>query len=245
MLQTLSGMLITNTPGIAILLVLLKEAHRESVPKKALVWLLLIGTSLIIPITLVQTGIGLAEKIPLLTAHPLISELLMTIIRLAFVEELFKFLGTKLVTWKGNYFTSSYQGMLFTAIVGLCFGLIESLLFITLVSQQNTSNFWMTVMIRSLIGMPAHGAYGLIIGKFYGQAKLADIQNNKSRRNKLFCLAVFVPSILHGLYDWLVSSQIVTIASSPNLIPSIMIGLDILLVVFAYYLLYHEKKLGR
>lgn len=237
----LLGIILINTPALIILTILLKQARKEKVPVSALVLLIIIGAVLIVPITFLQTGFGMVVKLPFLIKHPLLNEMVMTIIRLAFVEELCKFLATKIVTWKGNYFTNTYQGMIFPAVVGLLFGLVESVLFLMLMSQQAPSDYWITVLLRAFIGAPAHGAYGLLIGKFYGQAKLAEQTGKKDLKKKNLWLALLVPSLIHGLYDWLVASQFMTFGPA-KLLPSIIIFLDILVILYAYFCVYREKS---
>lgn len=240
----LLGIILTNTPAIIILTILLTQVKKEGTPRRILILLSIAGALLIIPITLLQTSFNLFVNFEFFSKHPLVNEFFMTVIRLAFIEETCKFVVTKIITWKGSYFKNTYQGMILPAIVGLFFGLVESILFLMLISQQMPDNYWLTVLLRALIGAPAHGAYGLLIGKFYVQAKLSEQIGNKKLKIKNLWLALLIPSLIHGLYDWLVASQFITFGSE-KLLPTIIILLDILVIIYAYVSLYREKKQKR
>ncbi|ODJ49423.1 hypothetical protein BFR40_12000 [Brochothrix thermosphacta] len=241
MTQMLIGSILSNIPGFILLIIIIRQARKEIVPRKTLFLLILAGAVLIVPITGLQTVIGLGNTIPFIGEHPLLSEIFMTVLRLAFVEELCKFVATKWITWKGNYFTNTYQGMLFPAIVGLLFGIVESTAYVALSLATFPDDIWITVLMRMIIGAPAHGAYGILIGKYYAKAKLATHQDNQVLKRKYFWLALLIPTSIHGAYDWLVSSQIFKMGDT-SIMMIIVICLDVLVVIYAYILLYREKN---
>lgn len=241
MSQLLVGSIIANLPGFVVLIIMLRLGRKESVPIKPLIFLVLLGTLLMIPIVALQTILGYGLKLPFFTAHPFISEIFMGIIVLAFSEELCKLMAAKIITWKGVYFTNTFQGMLFPAIVALTFGLVETITYVALVVTQHPDQFWFTVIARAFVGAPAHGAYGLIIGKFYGQAKLADSQHNVALKRKNLWFALLVPVLIHGVYDWLVGSQFIKIGDT-SIVSYLVIFVDVLILVYAYFLFYREKK---
>lgn len=241
MTQMLIGSILSNIPGFILLIIIIRQARKEIVPRKTLFLLILAGAVLIVPITGLQTVIGLGNTIPFIGEHPLLSEIFMTVLRLAFVEELCKFVATKWITWKGNYFTNTYQGMLFPAIVGLLFGIVESTAYVALSLATFPDDIWITVLMRMIIGAPAHGAYGILIGKYYGKAKLATHQDNQVLKRKYLWLALLIPTAIHGAYDWLVSSQIFKMGDT-SIMMIIVICLDVLVVIYAYILLYREKN---
>lgn len=240
MMQMLVGSILCNIPGLVLLIYILRDAKKENIPMRVLRILVPVGCLLMLPVIALQTFVGYAGELSFFQSHPLLSEIVLSAIRLAFIEELCKYLGTKAVTWRGDYFSNSYQGMILPAITALSFGILENVLFIALSLAELQKQFWLIVLTRALIGAPGHGAYGVIMGMFYWKAKDAEHRNDNKRKHKNLCLAVLVPSCIHGLYDWLASSQIVKIGDT-SIVTVIMVILDFVVIVYAYLMLYRER----
>ena len=242
-MQMLLGSILSNMPGLALLIFMLREAKRNRIPTKTLRLLVIVGCMLMLPVVALQTAVGYLDFLPLLRTHPMLSEIVLSAIRLAFVEELCKYLGTKAITWRGTYFNDSYQGMLLPTITALSFGILENVLFIALSLAELQGQFWLIVLTRAFIGAPGHGAYGVIMGIFYWRAKIAERNGNRADMRKNLCLAVLIPACIHGLYDWLASSQIIKIGDT-NIVTGIMVALDLTVIVYAYWRLWCERKAG-
>lgn len=238
------GYILSNILGIGLLIYMIREARSEKVPTKTIVFMVIIGCLSIFPIIILQTAFGMIADIASINSHPLLQEIVMVPIRLALIEELCKFLGTKILTWKGNYFSNSYQGLLFPAIVSLSFGIVENLLFVALSLQQFQDQFWTIIILRAFLGAPAHGAYGILIGIFYGKAKHAEHQNDRPRKYKYLSFAVLTPTCIHGLYNWLTTSQIVKIGDT-SIVSSAVMVVDVIVILCAYYTLYREKTMAQ
>ncbi|MDD4849916.1 MAG: PrsW family glutamic-type intramembrane protease [Gemmiger sp.] len=233
--------ILSNLPGFILLVLLIRQSRKEKTPVRPLSLLVIFGFLAMVPIVALQTVVGYANEIPFIGSHALLSEILMTVIRLAFIEELCKLAVTAILTWKGNYFVTPLQGMMYPAIVGLSFGILESIAYMALSIQQFPTEFWSIVLMRALLGAPAHGAYGLIIGIYYGRAKQAARQHNTVSKRKNLMLALFIPTGIHGLYDWLVSSQIIKIGDT-SIVTVLVILMDIFVIFYAYYAFYKQWK---
>lgn len=241
MTRMLVGGILCNLPGLVLLIYILREAGRENIPAKSLRRLVIVGCLLMIPVVALQTAAGSMDGLPFLQTHPLFGEMVLNGIRLAFIEELCKFCGTAAVTWRGGYVHNAYQGMLLSAVTAFSFGLLENVLFIALSLAELPGQFWLIVLTRALIGAPGHGAYGVIMGFFYGRAREAGQLENRRIRWENLCLAVLIPGGIHSLYDWLASSQIVKIGDT-HIVTGIMVALDFLVIVYAYMMLYRRGK---
>ena len=77
------------------------------------------------------------------------------------------------------------------------------------------------------------------MGIFYWRAKSAEQNGNHVDMRKNLCLAVLIPACIHGLYDWLASSQIIKIGDT-NIVTGIMVALDLAVIVYAYWRLWRE-----
>ena len=239
-MRMIVGSILCNISGLSLLIAMWRQAKKENTPGKNLRCLVIVGCVLMFPVIALQTVVGYVDRLTFLQTHPLLAEIVMSGIRLAFVEEICKYWGTKIVTWKGEYFNNSRQGMLFPAITALSFGLLENVLFIALSLTEPPRQFWLIVLTRALIGAPGHGAYGIIMGIFYWRAKNAERVGNQRIKRKNLCLATLVPGSIHGIYDWLASSQIIKIGDT-HIVTIIMVILDFLVIIFAYALLYRRK----
>lgn len=235
------GFLCSNLLGLPLLAWMLGKAKREGVPRQIRLLLPTVGGLLLLPVIFLQTIAGQAANLPLSMAHPLLMELFLFGIRLALVEELCKFCGTIVLTWQGDYFTGPYQGMLLAAAVALGFGILENLLFAALSLAQFPERFWAVMLARALLGAPGHGAYGVLMGRFYGIAKAAQCRGDKTGQRRALWQAVLIPTILHGLYDWLAGSQLLQIGEF-YLLPGIAAVMDVVVILYAYGTLYRAAK---
>ena len=140
--------ILSNLPGLILLILLVRQCRKEKTPVRPLILLVILGFLVMIPIVALQTVIGYANEILFIGKHVLLREILMTVIRLAFVEELCKFAVTVVITWREKYFVNSFQGMMYPAIVGLSFGILESVAYMALSIWQfycfNASTSWCT-----------------------------------------------------------------------------------------------------
>ena len=240
-MQLILGMILCNIPGVLLLIYTCRQAGKEAIPAKIPAILIVVGILLMIPVVALQTAVGALGNLQFLKSHPFFSEIIMTAVRLAFVEELCKFLGTMAVTWKGKYFTKPRQAVLIPAILSLAFGIIENVMFMMLSFTSLQSQFWIIVLTRAFIGAPGHGAYGIIMGRSYWKAKEESLRGNAGEAFRFCCLAVLIPGCIHGLYDWLASSQFVRIGNT-NIVTAIMVVLDLIVIVLTYRFLFKSGK---
>lgn len=238
-MQMAISSILSNLPGLMLLFLTVRQGRKEGIRLKTFVSLIIMGCFLMLPVVALQIVIEGIGQFPFIMEHPLLGEIIQIVIRLAFVEELCKFWATKIITWKSGSFTCPSQGMLFPAVTGLAFGIFENVLYMGLSFLQFQENFWFIVLTRAFVGAPAHGAYGVVMGIFYGKAKYSEQQKEKARCRGLLCLSVLVPGLIHGMYDWLMASQIVKLREEWALA---VLAADAAVVLWAYIALYCRKK---
>lgn len=235
------GSIASNLVGIALLAVLVRKAREAGFPRRALGLLAVTGGGLLLPVIGLQLLLSPIGELPAVQGHPLLRELLLSVVQLAFVEEFCKFCGTAAVTRNKNWITGAYSGMLAAAVAALSFGIAENILFAALSLQEFSGQFWMIMLLRAGIGAPGHGAYGVLMGNFYGKAKAAQRRGSRADRRKNQRLAIGVPIGLHGLYDWMAGSQILKWGDT-NFVTAAAIALDGLAILCAYGLLFRAEK---
>lgn len=118
----------------------------------------------------------------------------------AFSEESSKYLMLKRNSWLSPEFNCQYDGVVYAVFTSLGFALWEN---ISYVMNYGLS----TAVVRALTAIPGHACFGVFMGVFYGMAKKAENrgQFDASRINRV--LAVVIPALLHGAYDYIATTE--------------------------------------
>ncbi len=115
----------------------------------------------------------------------------------ALVEEGLKFVSILLLVW-GNRslkrnFNEKFDGIVYGVFIALGFASCENILYVT----NDVLGGVETAILRGIISIPAHSFYGIFMGYYLSKSKY------ESKVNILF--AFFVPFILHGTLDFILS----------------------------------------
>ena len=110
-------------------------------------------------------------------------------------EEIFKFLGAKVPTWKSPEFNCKFDGIVYCTTSALTFAVLENLGYV--LGSQSLG----TAIMRALCCIPGHFMYGVVMGVFYTRARVCMNNGDKKGKRKNFFLAIFIPALVHGLYD--------------------------------------------
>lgn len=60
---------------------------------------------------------------------------------------------------------------------------------------------------RAVTAIPGHACFGVFMGVFYGLARSCDYIGEKGRSDFFSAMAVVVPVLLHGAYDYIASLE--------------------------------------
>ena len=134
------------------------------------------------------------------TSFGLFRLFLYTFINVAFVEEISKFIIAYKIGYNNKEYDQLYDMIVYTVFVTLGFAWIENLLYVY-------SGGITTAIIRLLFAVPGHAADAVFMGYYLSFAKLSDVNKNKKLKKKYLFLSILVPTILHGIYDFLIYSQ--------------------------------------
>lgn len=117
----------------------------------------------------------------------------------AFVEEAFKFIVIYFLVWKNRNFNEFFDGIVYSVFVSLGFAATENILYVINPNMGGVE----TALLRAVFSVPAHGFFAVFMGYFIGLAKFG-------RKNKIVFLigSFIVPFLLHGIYDFLLLSEI-------------------------------------
>ncbi len=116
----------------------------------------------------------------------------------AISEELSKFLLLKNRTWNNSEFNCLYDGVVYATAVSLGFALWENISYVTMYGFS-------VALVRAVTAVPGHACFGVFMGVFYSLAKSNDYLGNRQQSGFFNALAVIVPVLLHGAYDYLAS----------------------------------------
>ena len=125
---------------------------------------------------------------------------IMNFIVVGISEEGVKYFVLKKVSWYHPDFNYLFDAVVYSVCVSLGFAAFENVMYIL--------NFGIGVApIRAVTAIPMHCITGIFMGHYYGQAKLCETRHNWDGMRFNNILAVLVPVILHGFYDFAASSE--------------------------------------
>ena len=118
----------------------------------------------------------------------------------ALSEEGFKYLLLKKRTWYSSEFNCQFDGVVYAVFVALGFALWENISYVLMYGLG-------TAAVRAVTAVPGHACFGVFMGAFYGLAKRYDNFGDEYRSRRCRRLAVLVPVLLHGTYDFIATYE--------------------------------------
>ena len=195
----------------------------EKEPKGLLVGLFFLGVGAAIPCVLVELlassinnsifyGQFTPEyEITIVNSKTYLYEFVSYFFGVALVEEGFKWLFMFLLTRKHKNFNCLFDGVVYAAFVSLGFAAIENVFYVF-------TNGLGTAVMRMLTAVPAHCAFSVVMGYFYGRwfvcRNAGALEKNLYRNGvittapkgfgagKYLALSLIVPTLFHGFYDF-------------------------------------------
>lgn len=207
-------------PSIIIGYLIYKADKVEQEPKKELFKALILGVISVL-ITLFLSWItGILD----IDTNKLtgIEMLLYSFICIAFIEELSKWICTKLLITHNKNYDYLFDGIVYAVYVSLGFATVENLLY-------TVPGGVLTGIIRALVTVPSHAFYAIFMGYYISKSKDSSKKSDKLR----YTLAsIIIPTILHGIFDSLLLLQNV-----------LLLLLFIVFVIFLYIISIQKVKL--
>ena len=171
-----------------------KQKEPTSWLRKAVLW----GIVICFPVAIVELGIstilfGEGGKPASLTGTTVMAFLVAAI-----PEESFKLFALWRVLRRNPYFDEHFDGIVYAVCVGLGFAALEN------VSYVFTQENWVaTAVMRSLLAVPGHYAFAILMGYYYSVYHFVD------HSPKVAACVLLVPVFAHGVYDALAMSGLV------------------------------------
>lgn len=176
-----------------------KDQKKE--PTKWLAKATCYGVLICFPVAIVEMLIGMVLFYP--DGNP--TNLLATTVNAFFVaaipEESFKLLALWLVLRKNPYFDEHFDGIVYAVCIGLGFAAIENVGYLL----DNIENWMSVAFLRSLMAVPGHYAFAILMGYYYSKYHFVD------HSRKTAVLIIVAPVLAHGLYDALLMTSMVNV----------------------------------
>lgn len=151
----------------------------------------------------------------------------------ALVEELSKWLVLMLIVWKNQNFDYRYDGIVYAVSASLGFAALENILYVV--------SYGTGVSIgRAIFAIPGHATFGVFMGYFLSRAKTFWIDDKRIRMTICKLLALALPMLIHGCYDFLLSEQVSALGYQ-----YIFYLYVLLLDIFAWKVIKHEFRTDR
>lgn len=128
----------------------------------------------------------------------------------AITEELCKFLFMLMITWKSKAFDYAFDGVVYAVSTSLGFALLENIFYVFANTFElgAIEGFLPGLGIgisRAFLAIPLHTSVAIFMGFFYGKAKEATFQHKLGKCILFILLALAVPILIHGIYDYALS----------------------------------------
>ncbi|MBR2824813.1 MAG: PrsW family intramembrane metalloprotease [Solobacterium sp.] len=199
------------------------NAYKIVLKKGFITILLVIACSALFAV--IEGGLGFLLKGP--DSYPLLFAAYHTFIVLALSEELVKTFQFYSSIKKMEYKYTWLDMIIFMTTIGLCFGLLESILYVVGADV-------IQILVRGV--MTFHGGLGFIEGWFYGLAKV--------KGKKWYAVLGFLIAwIIHGAYDFGLSEEFLTLGEyAPFLSVNLAILAVIIFIVMIVFFFTVKKK---
>ena len=137
---------------------------------------------------------------------PIVADLFMYVLIVAVFEELAKFLFL-VTTIDDNRFNYTFDGILYAVMIGLGFATLENILYVF--------GTWSvaTAVARGLLSVPLHCTCAVFMGYFFGYARRAFVQKDGAAVFGYSLLSLFIPIMIHGIYDFAIENDVFAIAA--------------------------------
>lgn len=145
--------------------------------------------------------VEVALQLALPAAHgPLPAAIEKALLFAAIPEEAVKVSLIAAIALRSREFDEPMDGVVYGTAVGLGFAMLENLLYVF-----GDAHWQSVAVVRGILSVPLHGAFGAIAGAYVARARFTGIlgsgRNTPLRRPRLFALAFLVPTVLHALFD--------------------------------------------
>lgn len=182
-------------PAAALMIYIYRQDRIEKEPAGLLLKLIIGGACSGIAAMVLEMVLGSVLNMIISADNMLLNTVLEYFVVVALSEECAKYFFLKRISWKHPAFNFRFDGVVYAVFVSLGFAALENIMYVV--------GFGLGVApVRALLAIPAHMSFGVVMGYFYGRAKIVEGQYGDtatSRRVRRF--GVLLAAAMHGFYD--------------------------------------------
>jgi len=115
------------------------------------------------------------------------------------IEESAKWIFAYKLSYNNKEFDELYDMIIYCVFVSLGFALFENILYVA-------QGGMIVGITRAFLAVPGHACDGVFMGHFLGLAKYHELLGQEHLKKKYMALSIIVPTIMHGIYDFLLLS---------------------------------------
>ena len=197
--MSLAAFILAVVPAVVLIVMIYKKDKVEPEPLGLLVKLFFYGVLTIFPALaleslgeLIENSIFVEGSIP----HLLFDNFLVV----ALAEELVKFCAFRFGAWKHKAFNYTFDAFVYMGCVAIGFAIPENILYVL---DGGVS----LAIIRAVTSIPGHICFGMFMAHHLGQAKVCEANGDIAGRKKNLRLALIIPVLIHGFFDFTLSTQ--------------------------------------
>ncbi|MBU5438548.1 PrsW family intramembrane metalloprotease [Tissierella sp. MSJ-40] len=188
--------IIAVTPAAAIIFGIYLSDRYDREPLKLLIGTFLLGALAVIPSIIVEEFLIKFNVFP-----SAFGAFYNAFIVAGLTEEYFKRLAILKYPYKTKYFNEKLDGIVYGVFSAMGFATVENIIYVVFTYTNNPY----IGLYRGIFSVPAHGVFGITMGYYLSLAKF-DADKKRSRKNLLRSL--YMPVILHGLFDFILMAEI-------------------------------------
>jgi protease PrsW len=181
-------------PGFAIAFYIYCVDKYDREPLRKLLICFILGALVTIPAALIETFAGM-QLDNFMSSRSFLYHAILSFGIVALVEEYLKFFVVRNYAYRQKEFNEPFDGITYSVMVSMGFATLEN------VSYVFQSGF-ATAIGRMFLSVPAHGAFGVLMGYHIGLAKMNPANASKHMLKGLL-LAIF----FHGAFDFFLFLQ--------------------------------------
>jgi RsiW-degrading membrane proteinase PrsW (M82 family) len=178
---------ISVAPVIIIALYIYLRDKYEKEPVLNLLKALLTGALIVLPVVLIEAILGSVSASMTGLSRAAYNSFFVA----AITEESFKYIAFILLIWNDRNFNEQFDGIVYSVFISLGFAAVENIIYVY-------KGGYDVGVVRALTAVPAHALFGTVMGYHLGLAKFYPQQ-----RPKQLVLALLIPFVWHGSYDFL------------------------------------------
>ena len=184
-------------PAVFLVYLVYKKDTYDKEPIRLLLYTGGVGAVTVIPAAIFEI---IGEKMVGFIQDEMFRNFIIYFFTVALVEEVLKFSAVYLMVWKNEEFNYRFDGIVYAVAASSGFAIIENICYVF-----TSANPFSIAIMRAILSVPGHIAYGIMMGLFLGRAKYSKgLGDEKDKRLNLF-FAILVPMMFHGLFDFLVT----------------------------------------